>query len=53
MWRAGGRWRRSRRYSPRSRRARMATRLDLTNAELTPVPQVTTHSTMGTEGKFE
>ena len=38
MVRTGGRWRRSRRYSPRSRRARMATRLDLTNAGLPPVP---------------
>ena len=36
MWRTGGRWRRSRRYSPRSRRARMDTRLALTNAEFTP-----------------
>ncbi len=36
MWRTGGRWRRSRRYSPRSWRARMDTRLDLTNAECTP-----------------
>ena len=53
MWRAGGRWRRPRRYSPRSPRACMDTRLHLTNAEFTPVPQVTTHSTMGTEGKFE
>jgi len=40
MWRTGGRWRRSRRYSPRSRRARMDTRLALTNAEFTPGTRV-------------
>jgi hypothetical protein len=40
MWRTGGKGRRSRRYSPRSRRARMDTRLALTNAEFTPGTRV-------------
>jgi hypothetical protein len=54
MGRTGGMWRRSRRYSPRSRRARMNTRLDLTNAGFTPGTRggwVCAESTRGTEGR--
>jgi hypothetical protein len=54
MGRTGGMWRRSRRYSLRSRRARMNTRLDLTNAGFTPGTRggwVCAESTRGTEGR--